>query len=222
GGSTGSATVTGVVNSPGGFNYSWNSAPVQNTQTATGLPAGTYTVTVTDQNTTCQGQTTATVFEPPVLSATESHVNPTCAQGTNGSATANPTGGTTNYSYSWNTTPVQNTQTATGLSAGSYTCTITDYNGCTTTTNAVLVDPAGMVLSTSMTQANCGASDGSATVNVTSGGSGNFSYSWNTTPVQNTQTASGIPAGTYIATVTDITAGCISTDTIIVTTTVGL
>ncbi len=222
GGSTGTATITGVVNSPGGFNYSWNSAPIQNTQTATGLPAGNYTVTVTDQNTTCQGQTTVTVFEPPVLSATENHVNPTCAQGTNGSATANPTGGTTNYSYSWNTTPIQTTQTATGLAAGSYTCTITDYNGCTTTTTAVLVDPAGMVLSTSMTQANCGASDGSATVNVTSGGSGNFSYSWNTTPVQNTQTASGIPAGTYIATVTDVTAGCVSMDTIIVTTTIGL
>ncbi|MBI2271818.1 MAG: PKD domain-containing protein [Bacteroidetes bacterium] len=222
GGSTGSVTVTGVVNSPGGFNYSWNTVPVQNTQTATGLPIGTYTVTVTDQNTTCTGQTTATISQPVVLTASETHVNPTCAQGTNGTATATPAGGTAPYTYSWNTIPVQTTQTATGLSAVSYICTITDYHGCTTTTTATLVDPAGMVLNTTMTQANCGLPDGSATVSVTSGGSGNFSYSWNTSPVQNTATATAIPSGTYIATVTDVTLGCISTDTITVTTTLGI
>ncbi|MCB0379780.1 MAG: PKD domain-containing protein [Flavobacteriales bacterium] len=222
GGSTGSVTVTGVTNSPGGFNYSWNTTPVQNTQTATGLAIGSYTVTVTDQNTLCTGQASITLNQPVVLSASETHVNPLCAQGSNGTATATPSGGTAPFSYSWNTTPVQTTQTATGLAQGSYTCTVTDYNGCTTTTTATLTDPAGMVLSSSMTQANCGLSDGSATVNVTSGGSGNFSYSWNTTPVQNTQTASNIPTGTYIATVTDVTLGCISRDTILVTTTTGI
>jgi len=222
GGSTGSVTVTGVTSSVGPYTYSWNSTPVQNTQTAIGLPIGTYTVTVQDQNTGCTGQTTVTISQPLALTATENHVNPTCAQGTNGTATANPAGGTAPYSYSWNTTPIQLTKTATGLAAGSYTCTITDYNGCTTTTTAVLVDPAGMVLSSSMTQANCGASDGSATVSVTSGGSGNFSYSWNTTPVQNTATATAIPSNTYIVTVTDVTLGCISKDTIFVTTTTGI
>ncbi|MBX2960304.1 MAG: gliding motility-associated C-terminal domain-containing protein [Flavobacteriales bacterium] len=222
GGSTGSVTVSGVTASVGPYTYSWNTTPIQNTQTALGLPIGTYTVTVTDQNTLCQGQTTATVFQPTVLTATENHVNPTCAQGTNGTATANPTGGTAPYTYSWNTSPVQTTQTATGLDAGSYTATITDANGCITTTSPVLVDPAGMVLNTSMTQADCGLPTGSATVSVVSGGSGNFTYSWNTTPVQNTATASNIPAGTYIASVTDVTFGCVSTDTIIVTTTLGI
>lgn len=220
GGSTGSVTVASVSNSPGGFNYSWNSTPVQNTQTATGLPVGTYTVSVTDQNTLCVGTANIILAQPAVLSASETHVNPVCKQGTNGTATATPVGGTAPYTYSWNTTPVQTTQTATGLAAGTYICTITDYNGCTTTTTAVLVDPAGMVLSSSMTQANCGLPDGSATVNVVSGGSGTFS--WNTTPVQNTQTASAIPSGTYIVTVTDVTLGCISRDTITVTTTLGI
>jgi gliding motility-associated-like protein len=222
GGSTGSVTVSSVTASAGPYTYSWNTIPVQNTQTATGLPIGTYTVTVTDQNTLCQAQTTATLFQPVVLTATENHVNPTCAQGTNGTATANPAGGTAPYTYSWNTTPIQTTQTATGLAAGSYTCTITDYNGCTTTTTPVLVDPAGMVLNTSMTQADCGLPTGTATVSVTSGGSGNFSYSWNTAPVQNTATATGIPAGNYIATVTDVTLGCVSTAPITVTTTLGI
>jgi len=222
GGSTGSVTVSSVTASVGPYAYSWNTAPVQNTQTATGLPIGTYTVTVIDQNTLCQAQTTATIFEPVVLTATENHVDPTCAQGINGTATANPAGGTAPYTYSWNTTPVQTTQTATGLAAGSYTATITDAKGCITTTTAILVDPAGMVLSTNMTQADCGLPTGTATVSVTSGGSGNFSYSWNTAPVQNTATATGIPAGNYIATVTDVTLGCVSTAPITVTTTLGI
>jgi gliding motility-associated-like protein len=228
GATDGSATVTGVTGTsafPGGYGYSW--APGgQTTQTATGLAGSaggtTYTVTVTDLTTTCTGQVSVDVFEPTPLTATEGHNDPTCAQGVNGDATANPSGGVGPYSYSWNTVPVQTTQTATGLAAGSYTCTITDANSCTTTTIAVLTDPAGMVLSTSMNQANCGAPDGDATVVVVSGGSGNFGYSWSTVPVQTTATASGIPSGTYYVTVNDLTAGCTSMDTIIVTTTVGI
>jgi gliding motility-associated-like protein len=223
GDATGSATVNlPITPGPGPFSYSWNSTPVQITNPATGLPAGTYIVTVTDQTTTCTGQATVTVFEPLALSATEVHVDPSCNGFSDGTATANPTGGTTSYSYSWNTIPVQNTQTATGLAAGTYTCTITDNNGCTTTVNATLADPPGMVLDPTMIAANCGLSDGSANVNVIAGGVGPYTYSWNTTPVQNTQTASNIPAGTYTVTVVDLATGC-SEDTIItVTTTAGI
>ena len=212
GGTDGSVTVTGITGTsafPGGYSYSWSSGDL--TQTSAGLNAGGYTVTVTDLGTSCAGQATVTVFEPGVLTATNTPTNPTCAQGTNGSITANPSGGTGNYTYSW-TPGGQTTQTATGLSAGIlYTCTITDHNNCTVTTSATLTDPPGMVLDTSTTLSNCGAADGSATVSVVSGGSGNFTYSWNTVPVQTTATATGIPAGTYTATVTDVTLGCVST-----------
>ncbi|MCB0403002.1 MAG: gliding motility-associated C-terminal domain-containing protein [Flavobacteriales bacterium] len=223
GGSTGTATVnTPITPGPGPFSYSWNTTPVQTTNPASNLPAGTYTVTVTDQTTTCTGQATVTVFEPPLLTANENHVDPTCNGFSDGTATAVPSGGTPGYTYSWNTTPVQTSPTATGLAAGTYTCTITDANGCTTTVSATLIDPPGIVLSTSMVAANCGQSDGSASVTITSGGVGPFTYSWNTTPVQTGSTASNIPAGTYTVTVTDQTTGCTATASVTVTTTAGI
>lgn len=223
GDATGSATVnTPIGPGPGPFGFSWNSAPVQTTNPASNLPAGTYTVTVTDQTTNCTGQATVTVFEPPLLTANENHVNPTCNGYSDGTATANPTGGTPGYTYSWNTIPVQNTQTATGLAAGTYTCTITDGNNCQTTVNATLIDPPGMVLNPTMVQSNCGQPDGSASVNVVSGGTGPYTYSWNTAPVQTTQTASNIPAGTYTVTVVDQSTGCSADTVITVTTTAGL
>ncbi|PCI92946.1 MAG: hypothetical protein COB15_17105, partial [Flavobacteriales bacterium] len=223
GDATGSATVnTPIGPGPGPFGFSWNSTPTQTTNPATGLSAGNYTVIVTDQTTNCTGTANVTVFEPPVLTATETHVEPSCNGFSDGTATAQGAGGTVNYTYSWNTTPVQNTQTATGLDAGVYTCTVTDNNGCTTTIDATLIDPPGMVLDPTMIQANCGLADGSASVTIVSGGTGPYNYSWNTTPGQSTATASNIIAGTYTVIVTDQTTGCTEDTVITVTTTAGI
>ena len=220
----GVAQVDSVTNSVGPFSYQWDAAAGnQTTFNATNLSDGTYTVTVTDQTTNCSAQTNVTINEPPVLSATESHVDPLCNGDANGTATASPTGGIAPYSYSWNTTPIQTTQTATGLVDGTYTCTITDTNGCTTTTTAILNEPAGIVLSTSSTLANCGANDGSATVNVTSGGSGTFSYLWDAAAGnQNTATASNLLAGTYTVTVTDDVTSCTKDTTVTVSSTTAI
>ena len=79
---------------------------------------------------------TATVTQPAVaLTATTTHTNVLCFGGTTGTATAIPAGGTGPYTYSWNSAPVQTTVTATNLPAGTYTVTVTDANGCTTTAN---------------------------------------------------------------------------------------
>jgi hypothetical protein len=68
-----------------------------------------------------------------------------------------------------------------------------------------------LTLSTSSTDANCPSNnDGTATVMVTGGGTGPYTYSWNTVPVQTTSTATGLLAGTYTATVTDLN-GCTAT-----------
>ncbi|MBI3510631.1 MAG: T9SS type A sorting domain-containing protein [Bacteroidetes bacterium] len=186
--------------------YSWNSTPTQTTQTATNLCAGSYTVTVT--NGVQSATATVTITEPTMLTATESHVNVACFGGMNGSATAVASGGTPNYSYSWNSTPVQNTQTATNLGPGSYTCTVTDNNGCSTTVVSIITQPSSAVSATSSnTSVNCfGGSDGTATA-TPFGGTPPYSYSWNSTPAQMTQTATGLPMGTYACTITDAN-GC--------------
>ncbi len=64
--------------------------------------------------------------------------NPACGA-TNGTATVNPVNGTSPYIYSWSTSPSQTTQAITGLSAGTYTVTVTDLNGCINTDSVTLV-----------------------------------------------------------------------------------
>jgi hypothetical protein len=64
--------------------------------------------------------------------------NPTVA-GNDGSALALPTGGTIPYTFAWNTDPVQTTENITGLSAGTYTVTVTDAAGATSTGSVTLI-----------------------------------------------------------------------------------
>ena len=75
------------------------------------------------------------------LVVTLDSTNITCNGLTDGTATATVTGGTPNYSYLWNDANAQTTATATNLSAGTYTVTITDDNNCTTTGSISIVEP---------------------------------------------------------------------------------
>ena len=123
----GQCTGTATAAAAGGispYTYFWNPTVATNA-TATGLCAGSYTVIVTDA---AASTTTATIAitQPTALSAI---IGSTPAPG--GTATVIPSGGTSSYTYLWNTPPQQTTQTATGLAAGVYCCTITDANNCT-------------------------------------------------------------------------------------------
>jgi len=220
---TGSATVS-VSGGTGSYSYSWNTTPVQTGATATGLTAGTYSVTVTDAN-KCTTTASVTLTQPKLLNAViETQTNVLCFGDKTGSALVNVSGGTPGgggvgptYSYSWNTTPVQTAATATGLAAGTYTVTATDANGCTTTASVTITQPDALTASIAeQTNVLCfGNATGSAFVAV-SGGSGNYLYSWNTTPVQTGATATGLSAGTYTVTVTD-EHNCTTTATVTIT-----
>ncbi|MFH6995523.1 T9SS type A sorting domain-containing protein [Flavobacterium sp. FlaQc-48] len=201
GAATGAASVT-VTGGTGAYTYLWS--PVGGTAaSATGLTAGTYTVTITDVN-TCQTSQTFTITEPSALVATAgATTNINCYGNATGAATVNVTGGTGTYSYSWS--PSGGTgATASGLTAGNYTVTVTDENSCTTTQPFTITQPANALTATAGSQTNVscnGGSNGSATVNVT-GGTGARTYSW--APSGGTgATVSGLAAGTYTVTVTD-------------------
>ncbi len=207
GGTTGTATIT--VSGGGTYTYAWNTNPVQTTQTATGLTAGTYTVVATRTSTGCTVTRTVTITQGPQITGSITTTPSDCGQST-GTATALPTGGTGGFTYSWNTDPVQTTATASGLAAGVYIFTVTDANGCTETGPVTIENTGGPELTSSVTNINCsGGDNGTATV-TPSGGTEPYSYSWNTNPVQTTQTAVGLTAGTYTATVTDA-QGCFET-----------
>ncbi|WP_028978665.1 T9SS C-terminal target domain-containing protein [Sporocytophaga myxococcoides] len=209
GGSDGRATV----NLSGGipeYSYSWNSNPVQTTAQAIGLPAGNYTVKITDIA-GCSSVASVSINQPDPLSATVLSTNALC-NSNDGSATVTVAGGTPFYSYSWNTNPIQTTSKAINLSSGNYIVTITDTNACSIIASASIAEFHTMTLTMTSSNVSCnGGSDGSAIVSP-SGGIPAYSYSWNTIPAQTTAQAVNLQAGVYTATVTDAN-GCISTAT---------
>ena len=216
----GGANSSATVNVNGGvspYTYSWNTTPIQTTQTVNNLAAGSYIVSITDAN-GCTHSEFVTVNQPTPLSATTNATNLYCLGGTNGSVMANATGGTAPYTYAWNTSPVQTTAIASNLSAGTYSVIITDANGCTfTKSDSVYLEVSPLVASPGViTNVNCyQAYDGTAAVNV-SGGSAPYSYSWNTAPVQNNQTATNLGSGVFTVTVTDA-YGCTNSTTVTIT-----
>ena len=206
--SNGSATANPSGGTPG-YTYLWSDGQI--TQTATGLAGGTYTIIVTDAN-GCTATTTVNVGTTAAPTASASaFANVLCNGGNNGSAIANPSGGTPGYTYLWSNG--QTPQTATGLTAGNYTVTVTDANGCSVDAVASITEPTSIQVTTSSTNAICnGDSSGTATVNA-SGGTPGYNYQWSNGQI--TATATGMLAGTYIITVTDAN-NCTSTSSVLV------
>jgi hypothetical protein len=197
GNSTGSATAQGNGGS-GAYTYNWSNGA--NTQQATNLAAGNYTVTIIDAD-NCTATATASISEPAELIANASATGESAGGANDGAATANPTGGVPAYAYLWSNG--QTAQAITGLAAGSYTVTVSDANGCSTVESVTVASfncaSFGINLSSSNPSCN-GSTDGEATANPVSG-TGPFSYIWSNGSTSNT--ASNLGAGTYNVTITD-------------------
>ena len=187
------------------FSYIWSTSPAQNTATATGLCAGNYNVTITD-NVGCISTETVNITEPASLTIIINQNDAICNGSCDGDATALPAGGTAPYSYSWNTIPPQTGITATGLCAGNYEVTLTDKNNCTTIGQVTINEPLEITLSLSTTTSHCGQADGTASV-IPSNGNSPYTFIWDDSNTQTNATATGLLAGTYAVTVTD-SAGC--------------
>ncbi|HXP49517.1 MAG TPA: hypothetical protein VN922_06180, partial [Bacteroidia bacterium] len=219
GGSNNGTATVGVKGGTGPYTYSWNTSPVQTTATATGLSAGSYTVTVTDAN-NCSANITPTVIITQPLQLRDSitaFTNAGCSGSANGSATVGVKGGTGAYTYSWNTSPVQTTATATNLAAGSYTVTVTDANNCNVTAAVTITQVSTIVVNIGdVINDQCNGGNTGKAYSGADGGTAPYTYSWNTSPVQTTSTASQLAAGTYTLTVTDAN-GCTGTNTVTIT-----
>ncbi len=212
-GSDGTASVSVTGGTPA-YTYQWSTIPPQITPTATGLSAGMHYITITDANNCSQIDSTL-ITEPTAVTTAMTGTIVSCFGGSDGTATVAPNGGTPAYTYQWSTTPIQNTPTATMLSAGQYYVTVTDANNCFTVDSIIITQQPGMTLSSTSTLVSCsGGSDGTATVNAT-GGAGSYTYAWAVIPVQTTQTATNLISGIHYVTVTDAN-GCPATDTVTV------
>ncbi|MCC6385403.1 MAG: T9SS type A sorting domain-containing protein [Bacteroidia bacterium] len=199
-----------IASGTGPLTYSWNSVPVQVTSVATGLCAGIYTVVVTD-SLGCSVSDSIEVTDPSftlVLFAD----SPSCNQVCDGQATALFNSPALPYSYSWNTNPPQNQETATGLCSGTYIVTITDSNNCSASDSITVADPDYIISFATVSPSCQQFCDGEATALMSSPFSPH-TYYWDTNPQQSTQTATGLCAGSYVVTVTDSNQ-CAVTDTV--------
>ena len=139
--------------------------------------------------------------------ASDGHTDASCNGGSDGTAIAGVTGGTSPYTYAW--TPSGGTSdTATNLSAGIYTITVTDGAGCVATATVTITEPAAITIAETITDANCGKFDGSIST-VVSGGTGPYTYLW-TPGGETTSGISNLGGGSYGVTVTDAN-GCTAT-----------
>ncbi|MEO0037547.1 MAG: hypothetical protein RIQ59_758 [Bacteroidota bacterium] len=228
-GTVSAAGSTVTFNSNGGTGTMAN----QTASSSTALTANSFTrtgYTFSNWNTAANGSgtayansasypftTSATLYAQWTLNlaATKSQTNIACNGSSNGTATVNATGGVPGYTYAWS--PSGGTAaTATGLAAGTYSCTITDTAGSSITKTFTITQPTAVTVTpSSQTNVSCnGIANGAATVNA-SGGTPGYTYSWSPSG-GTTSTATGLTPGTYTVTVTDANA-CTATQTFTIT-----
>jgi len=195
-----------------GFSYAWNNG--QSAATATGLAAGSYSVVVTDSK-GCTTLGTANISNVGGVTASiASTTTVTCNGGSDGSATAAISGGNPGYTYSWNTSPVQTTVSATGLSAVNYNVTVTDGTGCVSIASVTVAEASALISTPSQTNISCfGGNNGIAGV-AAAGGIPAYTYLWNNNAT--TSQISNLTAQTYSVTISD-SRGCSKIQTVSVT-----
>ena len=210
GGSDGALAVSVSGGAPG-YTYVWDNGLSAGTSHSN-LSAGTYRITVTDDN-GCTDSLTVNITQPSAaLAATGGSTNISCHGANDGSIDVSVSGGTPNYIYTWSRDPQAGftdpgTEDLSQLDPGIYTLNVTDDNGCSATLMFTLAGPEALTVSTgSVTDVSCfGGSDGALAVSA-SGGTPGYTYVWDNGLSAGTS-HSNLNAGTYRVTVTDAN-GC--------------
>ena len=224
------------------FSYFWGtsngSGLIATEKNQSGLTAGTYYVTITDDN-NCSYEDSVKITEPPLLEITDetkTDVN-TCNGESVGSISITATGGTGALTYTLNPGAIQSNATGTflDLAAGNYTVDVTDENLCSVTSSSITInEPAALTLTeNAVKDATCnGVDNGSVDLSVSGGTiASDYTYNWITSDgsglVAGSQDQLTVGAGSYDLTVTDdngceVTASYTLTepDTIIISKTV--
>ena len=193
-----------VSNGTTPYSYSWSSGPT--TEDISSLSAGVYTVTVTDAN-SCSETHSVTVSNAPGTLVLQSVVtDEVCGNGI-GAINLTTSGGTIPYTYLWSNSEI--TEDVTGLSAGTYTVTVSDGASCEITEIYTLNNGVQALSITSASVSNELCDDGNGSISLTiDGGNGPYSYNWGNGEI--TQGLSGLTAGTYQVTVTDANSCSVS------------
>lgn len=212
---TGLAAVTSTTGN-GPFTYSWNTTPITVNDTASGLCAGAYIVTVIDAL-NCSTLVSLNIGQPTQIQNVAVISQATCAGINNGSISNTASGGTPGYQYSLNGGPLQASGNFTNLAPGTYTLTVVDANNCSQQFT-YSITPATQILSqVSSSNINCfGTCNGAATLNNIGGGTAPYTISWNDPNGQSGLSAVGLCAGTYTGLIIDA-MGCRDSQTVVIT-----
>ena len=210
-------SATAAPNGQAAYSYVWTGgvAAGQTTQTASNLPAGTYTVAVTDSR-GCSNSVNIIVGQPAVLTGTANPTDATCFGGATGSINLTGVGGGNgSYQYSIDGGTYGPGVTFPGLSQGSHVVRVKDALGCILPLTVTVGQPTALNLTLVSTgSATCGTNSGNISVTATGGTPGTPAYSYSTGSQTNTTGVfPNMAPGSHTITVTDAN-GC--TDDLIV------
>jgi large repetitive protein len=186
-----------------------------------GLPAGSYTLHVKDNN-NCIHDTIITLQAPPFPQIVISNLNnATCSSPNSGSLSVISNGGFGAYTYSINGSAFTNSTVYNSLSAGNYTIVVKDANGCTSFTTASIISNNTIAFaSVILTNVGCGGNPlGTVTV-LGIGGNNPYQYKINANPFQSSGGFTNLSGGNYTITVQDAN-GCTKTTIAIVQSSAG-
>jgi hypothetical protein len=212
-GNTNAAISVSAAGGQANYSYSINGTNYQASNTFGNLGAGTYTIYAQDAN-GCIGSNTLTITQPAAIGINAVPTMISCAGLNNGQIFVSASGGTAPLTYSINGTTFVSSNTFNGLSAGTYTVTVKDANGCQQTFSTTITEPAPLSLTCATTVSN--GSDGTITVTGI-GGNLPYSYSMNGTNFYSGSLFSGLAIGTYTVYIKDAN-GCISSTEVTVNT----
>ncbi|MBW8050117.1 MAG: T9SS type A sorting domain-containing protein [Cytophagales bacterium] len=203
----GEAAVTATGGTPP-YTYQWDDPLAQTTDTAKYLLAGNYSVIVTD-SAGAVDTAFVTITEPFVLTAIITGTNVTSCGGSDGAANLIVSGGTQPYTFNW--LSGDTTEDLAGLSAGTYSVSVTDSNGCTANASVTISEPPAITLGIIGTDVTtCGGSNGTANLTVI-GGVAPYTFIWSTGAT--TEDITSLVPGTYSVTVID-SNGCTVSDAV--------
>ncbi|NLA24428.1 MAG: gliding motility-associated C-terminal domain-containing protein [Bacteroidales bacterium] len=194
------ANITGA--NPSQCTYAWNTIPPQNTQTATNLSEGTYTVTVTYGTCTATDQVNISVYEDIEIHNLNAECNSTNTEYTVSFNVTTTSGNPTNFYANWGTGNQEFTNTFSHNfpSSSTYSITVSDMNNCYQHVLTDFVDCSVLNVNLTTTNAICGMG-GSATVNVISSCSNNPTVTWSNG--SSGLIAQNLEMGEYSVTITD-------------------
>ena len=199
-GNDGSANASGATGGTAPYTYSWSTTAT--TPSINGLSAGTYTVTITDDN-SCTLVETFTINPGGNIALNETITDVDCNGGNTGNISLSPSGGTAPYTFLWDDASTNFFRA--GLTANSYSVTVTDATSCSTVQSFTITEPTSLNPVLSLRDADCISPNGSASAANSTGGTPPYTYTWGpgNPNGQGTDSIFSLNAGTYFLTLTD-------------------